>query len=88
MDKETKELLNVIIKEMDRMQERTSSKIDTVQSSINAFKEESRNQHEQMMHEINTCKLNLDTVDLLLKKVIQLENEVNIPKEQVRKLTA
>ncbi len=88
MDKETKELLNVIIKEMDRMQERTSSKIDTVQSSINAFKEESRNQHEQMMHEINACKLNLDTVDLLLKKVIQLENEVNIPKEQVRKLTA
>lgn len=88
MDKETKELLNAIIKEMDRMQERTNSKIDTVQSSINAFKEENRNQHEQMMHEINACKLNLDTVDLLLKKVIQLENEVNILKEQVRKLTA
>ena len=40
------------------------------------------------MHAINACKLNLDTVDLLLKKVIQLENEVNILKEQVRKLTA
>ena len=88
MDKETKELLNAIIKEMDRMQERTNSKIDAVQSSINAIKEENRNQHEQMMHAINACKLNLDTVDLLLKKVIQLENEVNIPKEQVRKLTA
>lgn len=73
---------------MDRMQERTNSKIDIVQSNINAFKEENRNQHEQMMHEINACKLNLDTVDLLLKKVIQLENEVNILKEQVRKLTA
>lgn len=88
MDKETKELLNALIKEMDRMQERTNSKIDTIQSSINTFKEENRNQHEQMMHEINACKLNLDTVDLLLKKVILLENEVNTLKEQMRELTA
>lgn len=88
MDKETNELFHALIKEMDRLQERTNSKIDTIQSSINAFKEENRNQHEQMMHEINACKLNLDTVDLLLKKVILLENEVNILKEQVRKLTA
>ena len=88
MDTETKELFNALIKEMDRMQERTNGKIDAVQSSINAFKEENRNQHEQMMHEINACKLNLDTVDLLLKKVILLENEVNILKEQVKKLTA
>lgn len=88
MDKETNELFHALIKEMDRLLERTNSKIDTIQSSINAFKEENRNQHEQMMHEINACKLNLDTVDLLLKKVILLENEVNILKEQVRKLTA
>lgn len=88
MDKETNEPFNALIKEMDRIQERTNSKIDNIQSSINAFKEENRNQHEQIMHEINACKLNLDTVDLLLKKVILLENEVNILKEQVRELTA
>ena len=88
MDKETKELFNALIKEMDRMQERTINKIDTVQSSINTFKEENRNQHEQMTYEINAWKLNLDTVDLLLKKIILLENEVNLLKEQVRKLTA
>lgn len=88
MDHETKELFNAIIKEMDRMQERIYDKIDTIQTSIGTFKEENRNQHEQMMHEINACKLNLDTVDLLLKKVIMLENEVNLLKEQVRKLTA
>ena len=41
-----------------------------------------------MTHEINAWKLNLDTVDLLLKKIILLENEVNLLKEQVRKLTA
>lgn len=52
MDKETNELFNALIKKMDRMQERTNNKIDAVQSSINAFKEENRNQHEQMMHEI------------------------------------
>ena len=56
MDNETKELFNALIKEMDRMQERTNSKIDDVHSSINAFKEENRKQHEQMMHEINACK--------------------------------
>ena len=39
MDKETKELFNALIKEMDRMQERTINKIDNVQSSINTFKE-------------------------------------------------
>lgn len=59
MEHETKELFNAIIKEMDRMQERTNNKIDNVQSSINAFKEENRQQHEQMIHEINACKLNL-----------------------------
>ena len=85
MEHETKELFNAIIKEMDRLQERIYNKID---SSIDAFKEENRQQHEQMIHEINACKLNLDTVDLLLKKVILLENEVNILKEQVRELTA
>lgn len=85
MEHETKELFNAIIKEMDRLQERIYNKID---SSIDAFKEENRQQHEQMIHEINACKLNLDTVDLLLKKVIQLENEIDILKEQMRKLTA
>ena len=85
MEHETKELFNAIINEMDRMQERIYNKID---SSIDAFKEENRQQHEQMIHEINACKLNLDTVDLLLKKVIQLENEIDIRKEQMRKLTA
>ncbi|MEZ3446260.1 MAG: hypothetical protein K1W30_14215 [Lachnospiraceae bacterium] len=85
MEHETKELFNAIINEMDRMQERIYNKID---SSIDAFKEENRQQHEQMIHEINACKLNLDTVDLLLKKVIQLENEIDILKEQMRKLTA
>lgn len=53
MEHETKELFNAIINEMDRMQERTNNKIDNVQSSINAFKEENRQQHEQMIHEIN-----------------------------------
>ena len=85
MEHETKELFNAIINEMDRLQERIYNKID---SSIDAFKEENRQQHEQMIHEINACKLNLDTVDLLLKKVIQLENEIDILKEQMRKLTA
>mgnify|MGYP001150812546 FL=1 len=85
MEHETKELFNAIINEMDRMQERIYNKID---SSIDAFKEENRQHHEQMIHEINACKLNLDTVDLLLKKVIQLENEIDILKEQMRKLTA
>ena len=85
MEHETKELFNAIINEMDRMQEIIYNKID---SSIDAFKEENRQQHEQMIHEINACKLNLDTVDLLLKKVIQLENEIDILKEQMRKLTA
>lgn len=56
MEHETKELFNAIINEMDRMQERIYNKID---SSIDAFKEENRQQHEQMIHEINACKLNL-----------------------------
>ena len=85
MEHETKELFNAIINEMDRMQERIYNKID---SSIDAFKEENRQQHEQMIHEINACKLNLDTVDLLLKKVIQHEKEIDNLKEQMRKLTA
>ena len=43
MEHETKELFNAIINEMDRMQERIYNKID---SSIDAFKEEIRQQPE------------------------------------------
>lgn len=88
MDRETKELFNALINEMDRMLEKTNNKIDRVQSSIDALKEENRNQHEQMKPEINVHKINSDTVDLLLKRVIHLENEVNLLKEQIQKLTA
>ena len=85
MELETKVLFYAIFNELYRMQERIYNNIDCC---IDAFKEENRQQHEQMIHEINACKLNLDTVDLLLKKVIQLENEIDILKEQMRKLTA
>lgn len=46
MDKDTKELFNAIIGELDRMQDKIERRFDKIDDTL-----------EIMHHEINTCKL-------------------------------
>ena len=73
MDDEIKMMLNAILEEMGRVEERTNKRFDKIE-----------NQLEIMQHEINTCKLEKDTISLLIKKIDQPEKRI----EELEKKTA
>ncbi len=58
MDDEIKMMLNAILEEMGRVEERTNKRFDKIE-----------NQLEIMQHEINACKLEKDTISILIKKI-------------------
>lgn len=57
MDKEAKMLLNAIIEELGKTEERLYKRFDKMDMKL-----------ESMQHEINACKLERDSVGLLLKR--------------------
>jgi len=75
-DERLTELLNGIINEIGRSEERTNHRFDNVDSRLNQLKSNMDFQFEQVHHELNACKLNLDTTGLLLQKVTDLEKRV------------
>lgn len=56
MDNEIKGMLNAIMDEMGRMEERLNSGMDKIENRL-----------EIMQHEINACKLERETMGLLIK---------------------
>ena len=64
---ETKELFNALVEEMGEMEERMNRRFEKVDNTL-----------EQMKHEINACKLDKDTVALLVKKTTELDKRVEI----------
>ena len=73
MDNEMKMMFNTILEEMGRMEERTNKRFDKIE-----------NQLEIMQHEINACKLERESIGLLIKKIDQLERRI----EELEKKTA
>ena len=60
MDNETKMMLNTILEEISRTEERIYARMDSRFDKIEA-------RLESMQHEINACKLEKDTISLLIK---------------------
>ncbi len=58
MDDEIKMMLNAILEEMGRVEERTNKRFDKIENRL-----------ESMQHEINACKLEKDTISILIKKI-------------------
>lgn len=73
MNEEMKMMLNAIIEELGRTEERIYKRFDKIDIQL-----------ESMQHEINACKLERDSVGLLLKKIDQLESRI----EETEKKTA
>ncbi len=80
MDKETREMFNAILEEMGRMEDRINKRFDTVDDRFDKI--EAR--MEIMQHEINACKLDHETISLLIKKVNQHDQRI----EELEKKTA
>ncbi len=62
MDDEIKMMLNAILEEMSRTEERIYARMDSRFDKIEV-------RLESMQHEINACKLEKDTISILIKKI-------------------
>ncbi|MBD5475508.1 MAG: hemagglutinin [Lachnospiraceae bacterium] len=80
MDNETKAMFNTILEEMGRMEDRINKRFDSVDDHFDKI--EAR--MEIMQHEINACKLDHETISLLIKKVDQHDQRI----EELEKKTA
>ena len=65
MDSETKMMLNAILEEIGNVEERTNKRLDKIDGQVEAIH-----------HEVNVCKLERESVSLLLKKIDQLESRI------------
>lgn len=73
MDDEMKMMFNTILEEIGRTEERTNKRFDKIESQL-----------EVMHHEINACKLERESIGLLIKKIDQLESRI----EELERKTA
>lgn len=73
MDKETRMMFNSILEEMGRMEERIERKMNERFDAVDRRFERIESELEQMHHEINACKLEKGTIELLFRKIDRLE---------------
>lgn len=66
MTEEMKLMVNTILEEMERMENRINKRMDRRFERI-------EERLDSMQHEINACKLERDSVSLLIKRMDQLE---------------
>lgn len=65
MDKEMKDMFDAILEEMARMEERTNKRFDKIDNSL-----------ESMQHDVNACKMERESVSILIKKIAQLKKRI------------
>ncbi len=73
MDNETKMMLNAILEEIGQIDERTNKRFDKIDARL-----------ESLQHEVNACRLERESIGLLIKKIDQLESRI----EELEKRTA
>lgn len=65
MDKEMKDMFDAILEEMARMEERTNKRFDKIDNSL-----------ESMQYDVNACKMERESVSILIKKIAQLKKRI------------
>ena len=64
MDKETRDMFNMVIEAIDKSEERINKRLDQM-----ATKEELNNMYENLQHEINGVKLHTEALDMRMQCV-------------------
>ena len=64
MDKEMKMMIDSILEEMGRIEERTNKRFDKIEAHL-----------ESVHQEVNACKLERESISMLLKKIDELEKK-------------
>lgn len=65
MDSETKMMLNAILEEIGKLEDRINARFEAVDRRFDRIDA----QLEAMQHEVNACKLERESVSLLIKKI-------------------
>lgn len=65
MTEEMKMMINTILEEMERMENRINRRFERIEERLDS-----------MQHEINACKLERDSISLLIKRIDQLEERI------------
>lgn len=78
MDDEMKLMINVVLEEIGRMEEKSDKKLEDINSRFDKIDAELESLH----HEVNACKLERDSVGFLLKRLDKLEESANGGKQQ------
>ena len=65
MEKEKKMMLNAILEEIAHVDERVNKRFDKVEAQLDS-----------LQHEVNACKLERESIGLLIKKIDQLESRI------------
>ena len=89
MDKETREMFNMVLEAIGESEERTNRRFDELEKRMDqmATKEELRNMYENLHHEINGVKLHTEALDMRMeyveKKVDSMDKRLGIVEEKV-----
>ena len=78
MDKDTREMFNVMISEFDKLKEEMRQGFARLDAKIDYV-------NESLTHEINACKLDRDVVNMLVDKTEELDKRVSALEERQKR---
>lgn len=82
MDKETRDMFNMVIEAIDKSEERINKRLDQM-----ATKEELNNMYENLQHEINGVKLHTEALDMRMQcveeKVDSMDKRLGVVENKV-----
>lgn len=82
MDRETREMFHAVLEEISRVEIRMEKRFDAVDERF----ERVENELEQLHHEVNACKFEKDTIQLLIKRDDQLEERLDDQEARILRL--
>ena len=78
MDKDTREMFNAVIGEIDKLGEKMNQGFARLDAKIDYV-------NESLTHEINACKLDRDVVNMLVDKTEELDKRVSALEERQKR---
>ncbi len=84
MDKDIKDMFNMILEEIARMEERINRRFTVIEAHLDGMEQ----RMELMQHEINACKLEKGVIELLLKKNDEFDERITRLEQKQQSLPA
>ena len=83
MDRDTREMFNAVIVEIDKLGEKMLNRFEKVDARIAKLDAKVDHVYERLTHEINACKLDRDVVNMLVDGVVEHDRRLDALEEKV-----